>query len=125
MGTYRREEVIEGLLGARTQEDADEARTVADRYRRDHPTDAGVLAAQERLEGRKWKLPQDAEARRARRRVAFGLALFAGAFCLYLYGAAVGLSVVLGAAMALEAIGWVYAYFASRPREPEARSGRG
>ena len=57
--------------------------------------------------------------------MALGLALVAGAFCLYLYGMAAGLTVVFGAAMAMEAAGWVYAYFASRPRGPEARSSRG
>ena len=125
MGMYRREEVIEGLLGARTREDAGEARAAADRYRLDHPTDLGVLAALERLEAREWKLPEDAGAKRARRRVAFGLALVAGALCLYLYGAATGLSVVFGAAMALEAAGWAYAFFASRSRERDTRSDRG
>ena len=124
MSMRHRKEVIEGLLGARTQEEAGKAWTAADRYRQEHPTDPGVLAALERLEAREWKLPQDAEAKRARRRVAFGLALVAGALCLYMYGMAAGLAVVFGAAMALEAAGWAYAYFASRPRGgPEA--GRG
>ena len=123
MGTRRRGEVIEGLLGARTQEEAGKARAAADRYRRESPTDPGVLAALERLEAREWKLPQDAEAKRARRRVVFGAAMLAGAFCLYLYGMAAGLAVVFGAAMALEAAGWAYAYFASQPRGGE--TGRG
>ena len=123
--TRRRGEVIEGLLGARTQEEAGKARMAADRYRREeHPTDPGVLAALERLEAREWKLPQDAEAERARRRVVFALAMLVGAFCLYLYGMAAGLAVVFGAAMALEAAGWACSYFTSRwLREPE--SGRG
>ena len=125
MGTRSRKEVIDGLLGARTQEEAGEARAVADRYRREHPTDPGVLAALERLEAREWELPEDAEARQVRRRVAVGLALVAGALCLYLYGLGTGLVVVVGVAVAMEAAGWAYACFAARPRGSEARSSRG
>lgn len=121
MDTKRRGEVIEGLLRAKTREEAGEAREAADRFRREHPTDPGILAALERLEAREWKLPEDV---RTGRRVAFGAALFAGALCLYLYGMAAGLTVVFCAAMAVEAAGWAYAYFVSRPRGSGTGSSR-